>query len=324
LNGTALTNRHTPVSEVLAVNHNTFLVLERDGLGLGVGTNTRPSFKRVVLASTTGASNIAGGAFDLAPGSPGQANLPLGSAPAGVAPLARQDFVDLIDPAQLVKFNLNISTNQDQNTISEKWEALGLIPLQDPSRPDDFFLLVGNDNDFKASVVVHNGVAVGTNDVSVDNMLLAYRVTLPGYGTTLPSTTPPEVAWKLPATPAKVSVAGQLIGIVGATTVDLRQISSPGSIGINTNLPAAIQPVVDALQGPTPTSGAPATPIRPPPFPSRTEEASVTPLRVCSLPAAASRSSSRPRPIPALAKRTARSASSTSRTPTASTTASPS
>ena len=200
LNGTALTNRHTPLSEVLAVNQNTFLVLERDSLGLGVGTNTVPSFKRVVLATTVGATNIAGGAYDLAPGTPGQLNLPTSSAPAGVAPMARQDFVDLLDTVQLAKFNLNISTNQDQNTISEKWEALGLIPLKDPARPDDFLLLVGNDNDFKAPIVYHNGVAVGTNDVAVDNMLLAYRVTLPGYGTTSPSITPPDVAWQLPST----------------------------------------------------------------------------------------------------------------------------
>lgn len=200
LNGTAQTNRHTPVSEIIAVNHDTFLILERDSLGLGVGTNTAPSYKRIVLATTTGATNIAGGAYDLAPGTPGQLNLPTGSAPAGVAPMIRQDFVNLIDPVQLAKFNLNVSTNQDQNTISEKWEALGLIPLKDAANPDDYLLLVGNDNDFKTSVVIHNGVPVGTNDVPVDNMLLAYRVTLPGVGRLPDAPTPPAVSWKVPAT----------------------------------------------------------------------------------------------------------------------------
>jgi 2',3'-cyclic-nucleotide 2'-phosphodiesterase (5'-nucleotidase family) len=42
-------------------------------------------------------------------------------------------------------------------------------------------------------------------------------------------------------------VGGQLVGIVGATTVELRQISSPGTIGVSTNLVGAIQPAVDAL-----------------------------------------------------------------------------
>ncbi|MFM8419494.1 MAG: esterase-like activity of phytase family protein [Verrucomicrobiota bacterium] len=200
LNGTAQTNRHTPVSELLVVNPTTFLLLERDSLGLGVGTNTPPSFKRVVVASTLGATNVAGGAYDLAPGTPGQANLPANQPPSGVAPLARKDLIDLIDPADLARFGLNVSTNQDANTISEKWEALGLVPLKDPTRPDDYLLLVGNDNDFKSQVVFHNGVAVGTNDVPVDNMLLAYHVTLPGVGAPAPALSAPSVAWTLPAT----------------------------------------------------------------------------------------------------------------------------
>jgi 2',3'-cyclic-nucleotide 2'-phosphodiesterase (5'-nucleotidase family) len=42
-------------------------------------------------------------------------------------------------------------------------------------------------------------------------------------------------------------VGGQLIGIVGATTKDLRSISSPGSVGVDTNITAAVQAAVDAL-----------------------------------------------------------------------------
>ena len=200
LNGTAQTNRHTPVSELLVVNPTTFLLLERDSLGLGVGTNTPPSYKRVVLASSLGATNVAGGPHDLAPGTPGQASLPAGQPPSGVAPLARKDLIDLIDPIDLARFGLNVSTNQDANTLSEKWEALGLIPLKDPARPDDYLLLVGNDNDFKSPVVLHNGVAVGTNDIPVDNMLLAYHVTLPGVGGPAPALSAPTVTWSSPAT----------------------------------------------------------------------------------------------------------------------------
>lgn len=224
LNGTAQTNRHTPVSEVIAVNHDTFLVLERDSLGLGVGTNTAPSFKRIVLATTTGASNIAGGAFDLAPGTAGQRNLPSGTAPTDVAPMPRQDFIDLLDPTQLGRFNLNVSTNQDANTLSEKWEALGLIPMKDPTRPDDFLLLVGNDNDFKSSVVFHNGVPVGTNDVPVDNMLLAYHVTLPGHGAPAPAPTPPTVTWISPVT--STWAAAPLLLAANASDADGRIVSA--------------------------------------------------------------------------------------------------
>jgi len=44
-----------------------------------------------------------------------------------------------------------------------------------------------------------------------------------------------------------ISVAGQLIGIVGATTPYLRSISSPGNVGVNTNIVATVQAAVDAL-----------------------------------------------------------------------------
>jgi acetyltransferase-like isoleucine patch superfamily enzyme len=211
LNGTAQTNRHTPVSELMVVNPTTFLMLERDSLGLGVGTNTPPSYKRVVIASTLGATNVAGGPYDLAPGTPGQASLPVGQPPSGVTPLARKDLIDLIDPIDLARFGLNVSINQDANTLSEKWEALGLVSLKDPARPDDYLLLVGNDNDFKSSVVFHNGVAVGTNDVPVDNMILAYHVTLPGVGGPAPALSAPTVAWASPA-PDVYAAAPMVLG----------------------------------------------------------------------------------------------------------------
>jgi hypothetical protein len=56
-----------------------------------------------------------------------------------------------------------------------------------PAAPDDYLLLVGNDNDFKAPIVYHNGRPVATNALIVDNILLAYRVTLPGLTTPSPS-----------------------------------------------------------------------------------------------------------------------------------------
>lgn len=185
LDGSAAGDRHTPVSEVLALDATTFLVLERDSLGRGsLEANVAPRYKRVVLASTRGASNLAGTAYDLAPGAPGQRSLPGRGTelPAGLKPVVRQDFVDLLEPGQLAKFGLNTRTNWDADTLGEKWEALALIPLRERAHPDDFLLLVGSDNDFRARVVYHNGVPVGINAVTVDPMLLAYRVTLPGIG----------------------------------------------------------------------------------------------------------------------------------------------
>jgi hypothetical protein len=174
------TNMQTLVSEVLAVGGSTFLALERDVFGRGAGTN-RPIHKKIVLFSTEGASNIAGSDYDMQKGSPGHIGLPATDLPPSIKPVKRQDFIDLLDARQLAKYGLSAITNpqEDINALTDKWEALGLIPLADPQFPNDHLLLVGNDNDFKAPLVFHNGQIIATNAVSPDIMLLAYRVTLP-------------------------------------------------------------------------------------------------------------------------------------------------
>jgi 5'-nucleotidase / UDP-sugar diphosphatase len=194
LNGSAQTNRHTPISEILRITPSTFLMLERDGLGLGTGTNVASTYKRIVLATTTGATNIAGTGYDLERGHPSGRVLPSDAPPTDIALMRRSDFVDLIDPLQLARFGLNADAVLNTNTVAEKWEGLAVVPLRDPAAPDDYLLLVGCDNDFKAPLVFHNGQVVGTNDVPVDIMILAYRVTLPGYGSTNGAINSPPLA----------------------------------------------------------------------------------------------------------------------------------
>jgi 5'-nucleotidase/UDP-sugar diphosphatase len=197
MQGNSTNTAHTPVSEIFALNRTEFLVLERDQIGQGIagaGTNTAPTYKQVVLGSLVGASNLLNTPYDLERGAPGQLSFAANGLPANVRPVTRQDFVSLLDPAQLGKFGLNTTAPHNTNTVSEKWESLSLIPLNDGSAPDDYLLLVINDNDFKAPVVYHNGVAVGTNDAPMDSILLAFRVTLPTYGAAAPTNELPTVA----------------------------------------------------------------------------------------------------------------------------------
>lgn len=204
LRGNATNTAHTPVSEVFALNRTEFLVLERDQIGqgvAGVGTNTAPTYKQVVLASLAGATNLINTAYDLERGAPGQLSFSASGLPANVRPVTRQDFVNLIDSTQLAKFGLNATAPHNINTVSEKWESLSVIPLNDGSAPDDFLLLVINDNDFKATLVYHNGVVVGTNDAPMDSLLLAYRVTLPTYGAVAPMNELPAVTLNGPTNP---------------------------------------------------------------------------------------------------------------------------
>ncbi len=61
---------------------------------------------------------------------------------------------------------------------SEKWEALDLVSVLEPDRPSDYFLLVGNDNDFIARHCLMSGQSC---DSSFDNdsRILVYRLSLP-------------------------------------------------------------------------------------------------------------------------------------------------
>lgn len=180
LSGSAQTNRHTPISEVLAIGRDRFLFLERDSLGKGAATNLPPIHKRVVLATTHGASDLIHTDYDLEKGHPKHKSLPPDRSPSNLHPMPRKEFIDLLDARELARFGLNTHSDWDENTVPEKWEGLALVPWMDPGAPDDFLLLIGSDNDFKASTVYHNGKVVGTNEVAVDTLILAYRVTLPG------------------------------------------------------------------------------------------------------------------------------------------------
>ncbi len=201
LRGNTNNTAHTPVSEIFALNRTEFLVLERDQIGQGIAnTNLAPTYKRVVLASLAGATNILNSPYDLERGAPGQKSLPASGLPADIRPVTRQDFVDLLDAAQLARFGLNASAPHDTNTISEKIESLSLIPLNDATAPNDYLLLIMSDNDFKAPVVYHNGVPVGTNDLALDTQLLAFHVTLPTYGAPAPPNQLPAVHLRAPTT----------------------------------------------------------------------------------------------------------------------------
>ena len=50
----------------------------------------------------------------------------------GITPATSTVLVDMNDAAQLAKFGLNNGPQDNANTLSEKWEALALVPALDP------------------------------------------------------------------------------------------------------------------------------------------------------------------------------------------------
>lgn len=184
-NPTGALNRVAAQSELLALNNTQFLLLSRDGAGYGSGAtpNSSPTslYRSIDLLDITGATNIAGTVYDT-----GTSLAPNGVLAAAITPVQFANFVNINDAAQLSKFGLvNGATNNVNcrtQCLSEKWEALALVPVLDAARLDDFFLFVGNDNDF----VTTDGFQVGqayrdASGVDNDTTLLAYRLTLPTY-----------------------------------------------------------------------------------------------------------------------------------------------
>jgi hypothetical protein len=110
------------ISEILAVNDHEFLVLERDGR---VGTSAR--FQKVIRIDTTDATDIRS-----------LKELPSLDLPAGVTPVTKFPFLDMLDPA----FGLAGAS------FPEKIEGLAF----GPDLPDGRHLLVvAHDNDFFAN-----------------------------------------------------------------------------------------------------------------------------------------------------------------------------
>jgi len=168
-------------SDMIGLSNTQFMVLARDGNGHGTAT---PSslYRKVLVYDINGATNIAGTKYDRAdtPVAPG------GVLTKDVTPAQSVEFVDLNDGAELAKFGLHNGPVDDMNNLSEKWEGMTLVSAMDPAAPDDYFLFIGNDNDFMTASGYQDGAAYNAG-LENDSLILVYRLTLGGRFTNLSS-----------------------------------------------------------------------------------------------------------------------------------------
>jgi hypothetical protein len=185
-NGGAL-NRTAAQSEIVALNGTSFLMLPRDGNGMGTGTTAPIVFKSVQLVDFAAATNILG-TYD----GEGVAVSPAGVLAPGVKAAASAEIINMIEPLDLAKFGLNANTNpSNSNTINEKMEGMALVPDLSTPQANDFFLFLANDNDFQSSdvkMVDATGNLVSYGDgrlnagITNDAMFYAYRITIDADG----------------------------------------------------------------------------------------------------------------------------------------------
>jgi hypothetical protein len=162
-------------SELHALDDHRFLVIARDsGHGFGLKDSTSV-YRSVDLIDTTGATNIAGTAFDAT-----TPVAPDGVLDPSVTPVKYAKFIDINDNTQLNRFGLHNGEPNDTDALYEKWESMALLPVMDQSAPNDYFLVVGSDNDFITTKGSMQGKpysdAIGKD---IDTVVLVYRITLP-------------------------------------------------------------------------------------------------------------------------------------------------
>jgi len=187
IDDTGLTNNGNSVdktaaqSSIVALNDHQLLILSRDGNGRGVPGSASPVFKSILLADLSTATDI-NGQYDAA----GNAVAPAGVLTVGVTPISWTEALNMIGKldstlAEVTKFGLNLQGgNGDINTICEKWESLGLVSAKDPVYPNDYFLFIGNDNDFLSATGKYLDANGDLQDYDAglenDTLVLAFRV----------------------------------------------------------------------------------------------------------------------------------------------------
>lgn len=172
-------DRTAAQSELRALDANRFLLLARDGNGLGKDGDDPIVYKSVLLVNVAEASNLASTAYET-----GTASVLADPASTvlkeGITPARSDELLNLLDRPQLARVGLDLETARGPHAglLSEKWEAMDLLPALDPQHPKDVLLLIGNDNDFIAR---HCRMQGETCDSAYDNdnRVLVYRLTLP-------------------------------------------------------------------------------------------------------------------------------------------------
>lgn len=166
-------------SEVAALSDEVLLMLCRDSRrGYGAAKRGGSLYRKLGLVDLRDRTNTLAAPYSNHPWI-----APNGKLEDGIAAATFTEVIDLNNERELARFGLHNQGKNDRNQLSEKWESIGIVSALDPQRPDDFFIFVGNDNDF----ITQNGHQAGKDyqdrsGVDVDTMFLVFRVRVPGLG----------------------------------------------------------------------------------------------------------------------------------------------
>ncbi|KAI1380489.1 esterase-like activity of phytase-domain-containing protein [Hypoxylon crocopeplum] len=165
-------------SEILALENGQFLVLSRDS-DAGHGLESSLSvYRQIDVFDISGATDImAEGDYDCV--GCNIAKSKSGELKKKITPATYCSFLDFNVNAQLNRFGIHNGGDQDQYLLNEKWESLGLVPVNPDAPNGEFYIFSLSDNDF----ITQNGYMDGgkfpyadSTGYNLDSQALVFKV----------------------------------------------------------------------------------------------------------------------------------------------------
>jgi hypothetical protein len=169
-------------SEIFHIQDGQFFVLARDssaGHGQDVSTSV---YRHIDVFDINNATDIKGTTFDCTNCSVATAAGVLNSA---ITPATYCSFIDFNVNSQLNRFGVHNGGPQDAGLLNEKWESIGIVPVDGMDGDDDeWFVFSLSDNDF----ITQDGYLESGNfkyadgsGFNLDNQALVFKIHLPDH-----------------------------------------------------------------------------------------------------------------------------------------------
>lgn len=166
-------------SEIFHIQDGSFFILARDSSAGHGQTNPTSVYRHIDIFNIDLATDIKG-QYDCSTCAIASAD---GVLKAGITPAEYCPFIDFNINAQLNRFGVNNGGAQNQFLLNEKWESIGMVPVDGKKGDDDeWFVFSLSDNDF----ITQNGFMHGgqftyadASGFSLDNQALVFKIKLP-------------------------------------------------------------------------------------------------------------------------------------------------
>ncbi|KAJ2986244.1 hypothetical protein NUW58_g5119 [Xylaria curta] len=169
-------------SEVLALENGQFFVLSRDSNAGNGQEVTESVYRQVDVFDISEATDIkAAGAYGCADTACAVADAETGTLKENIITAKYCSFLDFNVNAQLERFKVHNGGITDPGLLNEKWESLGLVPVNPKAPNGEYFLFSLSDNDFITQDGYMNGGKLPYADesgFSLDNQALVFKLTI--------------------------------------------------------------------------------------------------------------------------------------------------